>query len=296
MKNFSYTEHYFTTPDEGDGGACAPHKLHYLKWQCKNPTAKTIICVHGLSRNAHDFDYIAEELSEQFNVISISMAGRGKSDWLDDKMAYNYINYAADCAALIKSLGLKNIYWLGTSMGGIIAMIISTIAQGLIERLVINDIGFIVPATALERITKYAASKPEFDTYDKALAYMKEVFAPFGINSEEHWTHFESHTLVKKDDGTYRMNYDPDILEPVRAETDNFSKIDDIDLSIFWENVTCPTMLLRGEESDILPIYIATRMAAQENVEMVEFDGIGHAPALFDDDQIALVKDWFLKE
>ncbi len=284
------TQHYLDAPNlEGPEGT---HKLAFLDWGDPH-NDNVAICVHGLTRNAHDFDYLARELCSTHRVIAIDMAGRGKSGWLEHTANYNYAAYMADCIALMDNFHLRSVEWIGTSMGGIIGMMIAAFHPKRIKRLVLNDIGAFVPKIGLERIVEYAAHTRHFTSKEEAENYCREIFAPFGITEEDAWQHLFTHTLRHDEDGTIHFHYDPKILEPLRIETKNFTELHDIDLSELWEAITIPTLILRGAESDILtPETVSAMRASNVKAMAHEFEGVGHAPSLMVKDQIDVVVNW----
>ena len=264
------------------------HKISYIDWG--NPNCdKVIFCVHGLSRNAQDFDYLALELQDKFRIIAIDIVGRGLSSWHEDKTMYNYANYVADCQYLLENLNISKVIWLGTSMGGIIAMQLFANNNNLIEKLILNDIGTFLPGKALTRVTSYVSKKQEFvNLYDaqKALATKLQTF---GISNKEHMQYLYEISIVKNNFGKYVFNYDPEIIK-----TPNKSiELPDIDLEYLWKNINIPVLLLRGKKSDIFLKQNAEEMKMSKiNIDLVEFDNVGHAPALMDKMQIKVIKDW----
>ncbi len=288
----NYTQQFFDAPNTD--GTPGTHKLGYLEWG--NDDLPPLVCVHGLTRNAHDFDYIADALSANFHVYCLDVTGRGSSEWLDNKLAYNYATYVADAIAFLQHIGHKKVHWLGTSMGGIIGMMLSAADPTLLASIVLNDIGYIVPKAGMERITSYAGAQRVFDSRKKIESYLADITEPFGIVEAEHWQHFVEHSIWKLADGEYILACDPEIMQPFREETDDFTHIVDIDLSPFWDAVACPVLLIRGEHSDLLTKEIAGKMASTKgkDITLIEFSGVGHAPALMDMEQITKVKSWLL--
>ena len=250
-----------------------------------------VICLHGLTRNGLDFEWLADELAEVFHVICPDMAGRGNSDWLENKSDYNYATYLSDIGALSAALSLIQVDWIGTSMGGILGMMIAAQKSNFIKRLVLNDIGAVVSAQGLLRIAGYIDKDRDFTDKADAMAYAKSIFAPFGIRSEEHWQQVFKASFIKLDDGRYKLAYDPGIGKPfIQPVSDDMA---DIDLSGFWNKVQCPSLVLRGEHSDILSHANARAMCeSKPQAELVEWAGIGHAPSLLEPQQIDLIADW----
>lgn len=269
------------------------HTIAYQDWNSETPGIP-VLCMHGLTRNGHDFDYLAKALSPGCRVIAPDMAGRGSSEWLGNKFDYHYGSYLADTIALLSHLNIKQVHWIGTSMGGILGMMTAGMYADIVKSLVLNDVGSMVPGAGLKRITSYAGSPQTFATKPEAETFLKEIFKTFGITSEEHWAHMIQYTLMQKSDGTYTFACDPDILLPLAHQTEWFKLIQDVDLSLVWQAVQCPVLVLRGAESDILTKATADEMAQSsgKKVTLVEFQGVGHAPALLEDGQIGVVVDW----
>ncbi|MCE3232889.1 MAG: alpha/beta hydrolase [Rickettsiaceae bacterium] len=277
-------------------------KLAYLEWgDATNP--KVLFCVHGLSRNSHDFDYLAKALSGEYRVIAVDIAGRGRSDWLSNKLLYNYHTYVSDVLILLNTLGITKVDWVGTSMGGIIAMMVARAEPTLINKLVLNDIGSFVPGAALDRIFTYVGKTPLFDTRAEAESAIRARMGTFGIKNEEHWNQITWHSVETFGD-KFRFAYDPEIIKkpsvPIRIlanikHPSKWLKTPDVDLTIFWNAVRCPVLVLRGELSDILlPGTVEKMKVSNPQVAVIELPGVGHAPMLMEERQITLVKEWLL--
>lgn len=269
------------------------HEIVFYDWG--NPDAvNTTVCVHGLTRNARDFDVLAEALvATGRRVISINMAGRGESAWLADPMQYNYATYVADCMALLDNFHLRKVEWIGTSMGGIIGMMIAAQPGGRIRKLVMNDIGDFLSREALTRIYDYARALPtSFENRAAAEAYLAENFKSFGITDPAQWARFVDASLVTRD-GALAYACDPAIAEPLRVATKDFTDVQDVVLTSVWEEVDIPTLLIRGSESDVLSADTVRLMRrANTRADTVTINGVGHAPALMSEDQIRTVLNW----
>lgn len=279
-------EEFFNAPSLAQPSVT--HKIAYYEWG--TATSKDIaFSVHGLTRNGRDFDFIAEKLAaDGFRVISVDMPGRGKSEWFKDKQAYNYISYVTDITLLITHLALDKVHWIGTSMGGIIGMMMAAEQPQRVKSLVLNDIGSFISADALRRLGGYVGTWTNFDSREEAERALRKAYAPFGLTEERHWRHMFDHSLERNESGGWRAAYDPAIGDPLR----DAEKIQDVDLVHFWDRVHCPVLVLRGEESDILSAATAKAMAAHPNVTLHSFPGVGHAPALASDEQISIVHRW----
>lgn len=257
----------------------------------------TTVCVHGLTRNAHDFDLLAEELSQhKRRVFAINMAGRGESQWLADPQEYNYSTYVADCLAIMDNFHLRSVDWVGTSMGGIIGMMIAAQHPKRIRKLVLNDIGTFLSKEALGRIFEYVRSIPRsFATRAEGDAYLAKVFEPFGITDPTLWQRFVDTSLLPQPDGNFRLACDPAIAEPVRRESKEFTELKDVNLGGLWEEITKPTLIIHGEKSDVLSADTVRAMkATNPRAESVLIAGVGHAPSLMTREQIDLLTRWLV--
>jgi pimeloyl-ACP methyl ester carboxylesterase len=263
------------------------HRLAYAEWgDPRNPRA--LVCVHGLTRNGRDFDPLAQTLAADYLIACPDVAGRGRSDWLAVKSDYGYPQYAADMAALIARLGVEEIDWVGTSMGGLIGMMLAAMPNTPIRRMVLNDVGPFIPRAALERIGSYVGADPHFADQAAADAYIRETAAPFGRLSDAEWHHLTIHSIREDPAGGWRLRYDPAIAEPFRIP-----EIKDVDLWPIWDAIRCPVLVLRGLNSDLLlPETMAEMTKRGPKARAVEFPGCGHAPALMAPEQIAVIRDY----
>lgn len=263
------------------------HRVSYASWGAAG-ARPPVVCVHGLTRNGRDFDRLAAVLANESLVIAPDMVGRGASDWLSDAGGYGYPQYCADMAALIARLGTAEVDWVGTSMGGLIGMMLAAQPNSPIRRLVLNDVGYRIPRQALQRLAGYVGKDPTFADLAGVEAYLRQVHAPFGKLDDDAWRRLALHGHRKLPDGRYGLAYDPKIG---RAFSGTIAA--DIDLAPVWERVRCPVLLLRGAESDLL--LPATAQAMASKAELVEFPAIGHAPSLMVPDQIEVVRSWLTR-
>lgn len=288
------------------------HKMFYTDWG--DPASKrVVICAHGLSRNCRDFDFLAQTLSDKCRVVCPDVVGRGRSDWLTNKDDYGYPQYLADQNALMARVtawptpsgwlgklasfignryGNRSIFWVGTSMGGILGMLLAAMPKSPINRLVVNDVGPLIPKASLERIGTYVGKDPQFRSFEELEAYVRKVSAPFGPLTDAQWHHLTLHGAKQDENGNWGMRYDPDIAAPFRGKP-----LQDIDLWSYWDKIACPTLTLRGAESDLLLRETAQQMSTRgPRARLIEFPGVGHAPMLMSPDQIRVVTDFLLAD
>ena len=266
------------------------HRLSYTEWgDPRNPRA--LVCVHGLTRCARDFDPLAGALADRYRVVCPDMPGRGESDWLKNPLEYATPTYVNAAITLIARLGADEVHWVGTSMGGLLGMVIASLERTPIRRLVMNEAGPLVSATALERIGTYVGKAPDFASMEEAERYIRAISAPFGPHSDAEWRFLTEHVVRSKPDGRLRVHYDPALAVPFNATTPH----QDLELWPFWEQVRCPTLVIRGEVSDLLSRETVARMQASgPRAIAVEIAGVGHAPTLMQPAQIAIVRDFLV--
>lgn len=277
--------------------------IAYTEWgEPDNP--HIVVCVHGLTRNCRDFDFLAHALAANCRVICVDVVGRGQSDWLADVSGYDdYLLYLSDAVALLEHIGVLGnasiqLDWVGISMGGLIGMMLA-IQPGLplplplpipIRRLVMSDIGPLIPVAVLARIAQYLGRDPRFASFDEFEAYMKKISVSFGPLTKAQWHHLALHSVREFGDGTYSFRYDPGIAASLKKHLSQ-----DIDLWAQWDALHVLTLVLRGMESDLLSAETAAEMQVRgARAQIIELPGIGHSPMLVSDDQIAIVKGFLL--
>jgi pimeloyl-ACP methyl ester carboxylesterase len=199
--------------------------------------------------------------------------------------------YLADCVALVARLDVESVDWLGTSMGALIGMMLAALRGSPIRKLVLNDAGgAFVAKEGLNRIGAYLGNDPAFDSLDALEADVRANNAPFGALTDDQWRKIALDSARKRPGGGYGFAYDPRVADPFKA-----GPVGDVDLWPVWDAVQCPTLLLRGEMSDMLQRDVAEAMTRRgPKANLVEFKGVGHAPALLSDDQIGAVRDFLL--
>ncbi|MGE5465957.1 MAG: alpha/beta fold hydrolase [Ignavibacteria bacterium] len=268
------------------------HDMAYVEWGAPdNP--RVVVCVHGLTRCARDFDFLAQALAADYRVVCPDVAGRGRSDWLKDKALYAIPQYAADMATLIARLDVESVDWVGTSMGGLIGMALAAQEKTPIARLVLNDVGPVITGASIARIGQYVGNAPRFDGMEQAEAFVRFVSATFGPLTDAQWRHLTVHAVRTAADGKVEFRYDPGIAVPFRTETGDGSK--DVELWPLYDAIRCPTLAIRGAQSDLLTPETHAAMALRgPRAQLVEVPGVGHAPMFTDELQIGLV-DAFLR-
>jgi pimeloyl-ACP methyl ester carboxylesterase len=266
------------------------HRIAYREWGDPR-NARVLVCVHGLTRCARDFDRLAEALSDRYRVVCPDVAGRGDSDWLADPALYQLSQYVADMVTLIARLDVESVHWVGTSMGGLIGMALAAQPGTPVARLVMNDAGPVVTRVALQRIASYVGKVPEFPDLEAAEKFQRAVAAPFGPHSDAEWRFLTEIMVRPNGNGGLRAHYDPRIGDAYRASLPE----KDLEMWPLWNAVKCPTLLLRGAVSDLLTPQTAARMAETgPGAKVVEIPGVGHAPTLLHADQIAIVREFLL--
>ncbi|MBI2313858.1 MAG: alpha/beta hydrolase [Betaproteobacteria bacterium] len=297
------------------------HRIAYTEWG--EPSSRhLVVCVHGLTRNSRDFDFLAAALERDCRVVCMDVVGRGRSEWLEHKQDYGFGLYQSDAAALLARitaphngagpiqrlarvlLGSEDVKvdWVGTSMGGLIGMMLAAQPRSPIRRLVLNDVGPLVPWTALSRLKGYMDKPVRFATLAEVEGYIREVCAPFGSLSDEQWRHLALHSARHTDDGGYVLAHDPGIGSSMRTTVDpaipfGSDFLMGVDLWSVWDAIKCHVLVLRGAESDVLRPETARQMQDRgPGAQVVEFPGVGHAPALMSTGQIQTVRDFLLRD
>jgi pimeloyl-ACP methyl ester carboxylesterase len=280
----------FTERDVRCVSASGLHRMAYTEWgERDNPNV--LVCVHGLTRNSRDFDDLARAMATDYRVICPDVVGRGRSEWLRDPSSYGLAQYVADMTVLLARLDVEAVHWFGTSMGGLIGMLIASQDDSPIARLVLNDVGPVITGESLKRIGEYVGRAPKFDTYEDAEKYIRLVSAPFGALSDAQWRHLTEFSLRHAADGRLEMRYDPGIGDSFRQAT----SFQDIDLWPIYDRIRCPTLAVRGADSDLLKPETLLAMAARgPRPQTVEIANVGHAPMFMEAEQISIVREFLL--
>jgi len=253
-----------------------------------------LVCVHGLSRQGRDFDTLARDLGDSYRVICPDVVGRGRSDRLADPMGYAIPNYVADMVTLVARLDVAQVDWVGTSMGGLIGLGLASLPGSPVRRLVLNDIGPVIQPDAMRRIGAYLGLPAHWRTVEEAADALLAISQGFGPHTREQWLALTRAQLAADGDG-YKPHYDPAIAVPFRAITPELAAAGEAMLWQSYDRLACPTLLLRGADSDVLSHETAAAMTQRgPRARLHEFAGIGHAPTLVQADQRAVVRDFLL--
>ena len=248
------------TPRFDEVSAYGPHglvRVAYTEWGSKD-AEQVVVCVHGLTRNSRDFDFLARRLvAKGMRVIAPDLPGRGRSAWVTPATDYATPLYLAAMVAVIGRTGAAEVDWIGTSLGGHVGMEMAALEGAPIRRLVLNDFGARISGAALQRIGSYLRIKRHFDDIPAIEAHLRSIHEPFGKLTDAQWRHLAEHSAVKTEDGNFRQHYDPAI-----GRAFSWPLMVDIALWSVWEQVSCPTLILRGEDSDLLHASTVRDMAS----------------------------------
>jgi pimeloyl-ACP methyl ester carboxylesterase len=275
----SFSSHYLR---------CAGRELHCTEWGAGH--AETVIAWHGLARTGRDMDDIAAHLAQRYRVICPDTIGRGLSEWSPDPGAeYCLAFYVRLAESLMDQLGVARCLWLGTSMGGAIGLRgAATTLRGRIDKLVLNDIGPEIAASAVARIRSYAGHPASFATVSELEQYFRTIYAPYGALTDAQWRRLTETSVRRLPDGRVTPHYDPAM---VRQFIDHPN---DYDQWPQWDSLSLPVLCLRGEHSDLLEAPVAEQMRERgPRAALVTLPGCGHAPALNVPEHFALVTRFF---
>jgi pimeloyl-ACP methyl ester carboxylesterase len=291
--------HYLGLSEEGF------HRIAYTEWGQPNSNHPPIICLHGMTRNGRDFDELAAYLSQHGrHVFCPDLVGRGDSDWLRFPLHYTYEQYLADMNTLIARIGTDEIDWIGTSLGGIVGMVLASLPKTPIKRLILNDIGPQISTKGIMRLADYVGKEPDFTSMDAATNYYKTIFADIGNLSEQQWRSIAESSVQEIAPGKFVSKTDHGvtimpakckitwqaIMHPLKVLE---GSLFDVDLWPVWRKVSCPTLLMHGEKSDILlPATVQKMQQIHPEMDVIEIADVGHAPSLLDVKQHEMIMQW----
>jgi pimeloyl-ACP methyl ester carboxylesterase len=253
-------------------------RLHYREY-AGDTTRPPIVCIPGLTRNARDFEGVAARLAGDWQVICVELRGRGESAYAKDPMTYVPLTYLQDLEALIRELALDRFVLFGTSLGGLITMLLSMSDSHRIAAALLNDIGPVLEPRGLDRIRSYVGKPQNWPTWLHAARALAEAqrdrYPDWDL---DHWLTFAKRLCKLSPGGRIVFDYDMRLAEPFKLPGGESG----IDLwPAFRSLAATPTLLVRGELSDLLSVETAERMKAEHpQLETVTVPRVGHAPAL----------------
>ena len=281
------------------------HRIAYKEWG-DPANERVLVCVHGVTRVADDFDALAQALSDRYRVVCPDMAGRGRSERLRDPQLYALPQYVADMVTLVARVtanasaggaagGQDRVDWFGTSMGGLIGMALASLPGTPVTKLVLNDIGPTLDGAAMARIADYIGQDLRFPDFESGARFVREVSLSFGQHTDEQWNKLAGDVLRQEPDGQWVRHYDLALARPFKAMTEERAQFEQAALWRAYDAIRCPTLLVRGELSDLLSRETALEMTRRGPLpRLVEIPGVGHAPTFLNADQIAIARDFLL--
>jgi len=274
------------------------HRMSYKEWGDEsNPNV--LVCAHGVTRVGDDFDSMARALAGDYRVICPDIVGRGRSDWLKNPQLYRIPQYVSDIVTLLARVlpdaESQKVDWFGTSMGGLIGMGLASLPGNPIRKLVLNDIGPVLAPVAMQRIGDYIGQDLRFETFEAGAKFIRDVSLSFGEHTEAEWHKLAADVLRQDKDGKWVRHYDMGLAQPFRSATPESADADQAMLWAAYDAIQCPTLLVRGAESDLLSPETAGEMTRRgPKATLVEIANVGHAPTFIHDDQIAIAKKFLL--
>ena len=273
-----YADRYWTSKDG--------LRLHYRDYAGPHERPP-ILCLPGLTRNARDFEPLAERYAGDWRIIAVDFRGRGLSE--HDPNPANYVppTYAADIMKLLDQLGIADAVFVGTSLGGLVTMLIALTDSERIAGALINDVGPVVEPAAIERLRTYVGKTgmfPDWAAAARSVAERNRIAFPH--YNDEQWEVFARRLCVEGEDGMIRQQYDKAIAQPFAASAgtpavDPWPMIDGLK--------GIPVTILRGETSDLFSQETAERMAAAVDADLVTVKGVGHAPVLDESEAVEAI-------
>ena len=267
------------------------HRMAYHAWG--NPGNPVLMCVHGLTRRGSDFKTLALAMCKDYYVVCPDIVGRGDSDRLSNPMLYAVPQYVSDIATLVKKLGVSQVDWFGTSMGGLIGMVYAAMPNSPIRRMLINDVGPRIEPEAIKRLGSYVGQPFSFANREDALSRLNEICASFGEHTAQEWEIYNGPMLIQKE-GKWIMHYDPDISVPFASVNPIMAKAGEMAMWHAFKQIHIPMLIVRGGNSDLLSAATVAEMCkVNPYARSIEIPNVGHAPAFVKPEQIALAKEFF---
>ena len=268
------------------------YRMAYHAWGDPS-NSKVLLCVHGLTRRGSDFKTLAQAMCKDYYVVCPDVVGRGDSDRLENPMQYAVPQYVADMAQLVKQLGVTQVDWFGTSMGGLIGMVYAAMPNSPIRKMLINDVGPKIEPDAIKRLGSYVGQPFAFANRADALNRLNQICATFGEHTPEEWEIYNGPMLIQRD-GLWVMHYDPNIAVPFASVNPIMAKAGEVAMWHAFKQIHIPMLIVRGADSDLLSAQTVAEMCrVNPYARKIEIPNVGHAPAFVKPEQIALAKEFF---
>ena len=274
------------------------HSMAYKEWgAADNPNV--LVCVHGVTRASGDFDALARAMAGEYRVICPDIVGRGRSSWLKNKNLYQIPQYVSDMVTLLARVlapdAVQKVDWFGTSMGGLIGMVLASMPDNPVRKLVLNDIGPTLNPVALARIGDYIGQDVRFASFEQGAKFIRDVSVTFGEHTEPQWHKLASDVLRQDVDGAWIRHYDLGLALPFQQATPESAQADQAMLWAAYDAIVGPTLVVRGADSDLLSRETAQLMSMRgPKAQLVELPGVGHAPTFVQAHQIAVARQFLL--
>jgi pimeloyl-ACP methyl ester carboxylesterase len=262
-------------------------RLHYLDYGGAGKPA--LVCIHGLTGNAHSFDALARHVAAKYHALSIDVRGRGDSQW-GPAGEYTPQNYLSDLASMLEQLAITRVTLIGTSMGGMISMLYAGGYRERVERVVLNDIGPDIDPAGIARITSYVGAAPErFADLGEVAAYFRTTYPPASRMPEDALREFVRWSVKPTADGGLTWKMDPAVRRPMRGGP----AARPLDMWVPFARITAPVLVVRGAESDILSRSTCEKMKqVHPRTTVAEVAGVGHAPSLVEPESLAALREF----
>ena len=279
----TFQDQYWTSPDG--------LKLHFRDYAGSGAGSgdrAPVLCLHGLTRNARDFEQLAAHIAPSRRVLALDMRGRGDSEYAKDSATYKPVTYVGDVLALLEQQGIDRFVSIGTSLGGLMTMLFAALAPGRVVGAVLNDIGPVVDPSGIDRIREYVGQARSFPTWMHATRALQEVHGGshpgFAI---EDWLVMAKRCMVVQQNGRVGFDYDMAIAEPFR-DADGAVPPD------LWPAFDAlkgaPMLIVRGGASDLFkPETLAEMVSRHGDADSVTIPGVGHAPTLDEPEAVAAI-------